>query len=63
MQRVIFTSGYSAELAGKAIEASDLKWFLQKPTEPSVLFDTIRRCLRAEAGSVPRRASANTPRT
>jgi PAS domain S-box-containing protein len=45
--RVIFTSGYSPELAGKAIDQSDQRWFLQKPVAPQVLVETIRRCLSA----------------
>ncbi|MFT3710786.1 MAG: MASE1 domain-containing protein [Archangium sp.] len=49
ISRVIFTSGYSPELAGKEIAQSDLRWFLQKPVTPATLIETIRRCLSQRA--------------
>jgi two-component system cell cycle sensor histidine kinase/response regulator CckA len=43
--KVIFTSGYSADIVGKDFKLqSDLN-FLQKPYQPQVLALTIRRCL------------------
>jgi len=43
--KVIFTSGYSAEIAGQQIEFQLGEEFLQKPFPPDQLLETIRRCL------------------
>jgi PAS domain S-box-containing protein len=43
--KVIFTSGYSAEIAGRDLELRNGENFLQKPCGPDQLLETIRRCL------------------
>ncbi|MBL9138160.1 MAG: response regulator [Verrucomicrobiales bacterium] len=43
--RVLFTSGYSAEIAGQEISLKPGQDFLQKPCPPPQLLDAIRRCL------------------
>jgi CheY-like chemotaxis protein len=43
--KVIFTSGYSAEIAGRELELRAGENFLQKPFPPEELLETIRRCL------------------
>ncbi|HTV63156.1 MAG TPA: response regulator [Verrucomicrobiae bacterium] len=43
--KVVFTSGYSAEVAGRQIELQLGGNFLQKPFPPDQLLETIRRCL------------------
>ena len=45
--KVIYTSGYSAELAGKGLILGDGFNFLQKPYEPRLLAKTVRACLDA----------------
>lgn len=42
--RVIFTSGYSAEVMGRDMAMRDCL-FLQKPYPPPLLIQTVRRCL------------------
>jgi len=44
--RVIFMSGYSADLAGTNFESGGGHHFLGKPFEITALAETIRRCLR-----------------
>jgi CheY-like chemotaxis protein len=47
--KVIFTSGYSADIVGKDFKIeSDLN-FLQKPYHPQTLALTVRRCLDGSA--------------
>ncbi|HUB87648.1 MAG TPA: PAS domain S-box protein [Verrucomicrobiae bacterium] len=47
--KVIFTSGYSADIVGKDFKLeSDLN-FLQKPYQPQTLALTVRRCLDGKA--------------
>jgi signal transduction histidine kinase/CheY-like chemotaxis protein len=43
--KVIFTSGYSAEMAGKQLELGMGERFLQKPYPPHELLQEIRQCL------------------
>ncbi len=43
--RVIFTSGYNADLSGRELALEPGEYFLQKPTTPLVILETIRRCL------------------
>lgn len=43
--RVIFTSGYSADLAGKDLDLQEGQNFLEKPSRPDQLLATVRRCL------------------
>jgi two-component system, cell cycle sensor histidine kinase and response regulator CckA len=43
--KVIFTSGYSAEIAGKGIELWGGENFVQKPFSPNQLLQTLRRSL------------------
>ncbi|HVY37328.1 MAG TPA: PAS domain-containing protein [Polyangia bacterium] len=43
--RVILTSGYSAEIAGRDLSLRRGHVFLQKPASPSLLLDCVRRCL------------------
>lgn len=43
--KVIFTSGHSAEIAGRQIELRTGDNFLQKPFSPEQLLKTIRSCL------------------
>ena len=43
--KVIFTSGYSADIVGKDFELEPELNFLQKPYHPQTLATTVRRCL------------------
>jgi len=43
--KVIFTSGYSADIVGKDFKLEPELNFLQKPYQPQMLALTIRRCL------------------
>jgi PAS domain S-box-containing protein len=43
--RVVFTSGYSAEIAGRELSLKPGQNFLQKPATSTDLLDTVRRCL------------------
>jgi PAS domain S-box-containing protein len=43
--KVVFSSGYSAEIAGRELELREGENFLQKPFPPDQLLNTIRRCL------------------
>jgi PAS domain S-box-containing protein len=45
--KVIFTSGYRAEIAGGQAELEPGKNFLQKPFAANCLLETVRRCLDA----------------
>jgi CheY-like chemotaxis protein len=45
--KVVFTSGYSPEVAGVEIQLSSGENFLQKPCPPSLLLQTIRRTLES----------------
>jgi CheY-like chemotaxis protein len=45
--KVIYTSGYSLEAAGKALDAIEGVTFLRKPFEASDLARAVRRCLDA----------------
>jgi DNA-binding NtrC family response regulator len=47
--KVIYTSGYSAEFAGRQIQLREGDNFLQKPTAPDQILETVRRCLDASA--------------
>ncbi len=43
--RVLFTSGYSAEIAGRELTLREGENFVQKPCPPQLLLETVRRCL------------------
>jgi two-component system, cell cycle sensor histidine kinase and response regulator CckA len=43
--KVLFTSGYSAEIAGKELDASAVENFVQKPVAAEQLLSVLRRCL------------------
>jgi two-component system cell cycle sensor histidine kinase/response regulator CckA len=43
--KVIFTSGYSSEVAGRQVDSQLGENFLQKPFLPDQFLETIRRCL------------------
>lgn len=43
--KVIYTSGYSAEIVGKGHALFDGNDFLQKPFSPLLLAQTVRTCL------------------
>jgi CheY-like chemotaxis protein len=43
--KIVFTSGYSAELAGGAIRLEEGVNFVQKPSSLSEILDTLRKCL------------------
>lgn len=43
--KVIFTSGYNADISGRELALEPGEYFLQKPTTPLVILETIRRCL------------------
>lgn len=45
--KVIFASGYSAEIAGKDFQLHPGEAFIQKPFATDHLLETIRRCLDA----------------
>jgi PAS domain S-box-containing protein len=47
--KVIFTSGYSADIVGKDFKLQPELNFLQKPYQPQVLALTVRRCLDGKA--------------
>ena len=51
--KVIYTSGYSAELAGRELNPGPGEAFLQKPSAPELLLETVRRCLDATADAPP----------
>jgi PAS domain S-box-containing protein len=43
--RVIFMSGYSAEIAGRELSLEEGQNFIQKPSSPRQLLETVRQCL------------------
>ena len=43
--KVIFTSGYSAEIAGREFSLQPGQNFVQKPTRPQAIVEAVRRCL------------------
>jgi PAS domain S-box-containing protein len=43
--RVIFTSGYSGEMAGRELALEPGQVFLPKPASPHEILETVRRCL------------------
>ena len=45
--KVVFSSGYSEEIAGRAIELQNGENFLQKPFSPDGLVKAVRRTLDA----------------
>ena len=42
---VVFSSGYSAEVAGKDLGREERRYFLQKPYSMGKLAQTVRDCL------------------
>jgi CheY-like chemotaxis protein len=46
--KVIFTSGYSADIVGKDFKLEPELNYLQKPYQPQTLALTVRRCLDGE---------------
>jgi len=51
--KVIYTSGYSAELAGREWHPGPGEAFLQKPCPVELLLETVRQCLDAPADVAP----------
>jgi PAS domain S-box-containing protein len=47
--KVIFTSGYSADIAGGQLRLQEGQNFIQKPSSPQQLLQTVRRCLDTAA--------------
>ena len=47
--RVIFISGYSADIAGGELHLQPGQNFIQKPSSPKQLLQTVRRCLDSAA--------------
>ncbi|MCX7866877.1 PAS domain S-box protein [Limisphaera sp. VF-2] len=45
--RVLFTSGYSAEMAGRELNLAAGQTFVPKPANPHELLEAVRRCLDA----------------
>jgi PAS domain S-box-containing protein len=43
--RVVFTSGYSADIAGRELVLQEGQNFIQKPCLPNQILDTVRQCL------------------
>jgi two-component system, cell cycle sensor histidine kinase and response regulator CckA len=43
--KVVFTSGYSADIVGGEIARDPLVYFLQKPFQPDRLAHIVRQCL------------------
>jgi len=43
--KVLYTSGYSVEIAGREIELRSGENFMQKPIRPDILLKTVRSCL------------------
>jgi PAS domain S-box-containing protein len=43
--RVVFTSGYSPDIAGRELVLQDGQEFLQKPSSPGQILAIVRRCL------------------
>jgi two-component system, cell cycle sensor histidine kinase and response regulator CckA len=43
--RVVFTSGYSSDIAGRELSLRERQYFLQKPASSQQLLETVRRCL------------------
>jgi CheY-like chemotaxis protein len=43
--RVIFTSGYTTDFAGRELSLQDRQSFLQKPARPKEMLDAVRRAL------------------
>jgi CheY-like chemotaxis protein len=43
--RVVFTSGYSADIAGGQLHLQEGQNFIQKPSSPQQVLETVRRCL------------------
>jgi len=43
--RVIFTSGYTSDFAGRELSLKDRQSFLQKPATPKEMLDAVRRAL------------------
>ena len=49
--KVIYTSGYSPELAGRELHSRAGEAFLQKPCPAERLLETVRECLDAPLGA------------
>jgi len=49
--KVIYTSGYSPELAGRQLHSQSGEAFLQKPCPAERLLETVRECLDAPLGA------------
>jgi len=45
--KVVFTSGYSADIAGRELSLQDGQNFIQKPFSPAKVLEAVRRCLDA----------------
>jgi FixJ family two-component response regulator len=51
--RVIYTSGYSQNIAGQDVAGLKGHDFLAKPYDPALLLQKIRACLDVHPGRVP----------
>ena len=51
--RVIFTSGYSTDFAGRELALKDGQSFLQKPSTPKEILEAVRRSLDRSVASRP----------
>ena len=47
---VIFTSGYSADIAGRELTLREEENFIHKPSSPQQLLEIVRRCLDGQRG-------------
>jgi FixJ family two-component response regulator len=43
--KVIFTSGYSADMAGRDLALNDGQTFIQKPASTHLMLETVRQML------------------
>jgi len=56
---VVFTSGYSPDVAGAELGLDEGQAFLQKPSSPEEILGAVRQCLDARAGAAGARARAS----
>ncbi len=51
--KVIYTSGYSSEIAGRELELKSGENFIPKPTPPAQFLEIVRRCLDDPIDNLP----------
>ena len=56
--RIIFTSGYSADIAGRELALQEGQNFIQKPASPRQILETVRQCLDGDVGARRSRPSS-----